>query len=307
MYALLVLECYRVVLLQRSPMLYPFSILEQSQTLDSQPSLLPLLRHLTSSDGSRVDINSLRLSIQSLCAITILGAHTQCLPGHPPSNAHGTDGHFQFSSGGWRKEFIELALHKWLCSHVVPPAPDVMMLYHMVHLSMYCNFSDIERLARWTTEHSVNDEVYTTSEFDINSERGKIPGSLRDSSHEHRFTTEGDEEKAVWHANRIVKLAQQLSLSTIGHGGDRVHLLEQSQAATRAEMPHYSYAVYYASIVLCCATTFTDFPRSKNYITTQHSKTARVQLRQGIDLLSISASRVANVFKNILKALHSRS
>ena len=307
-----------MVLLQRPTMLYPFSVLgnlctpfhEQTpiSALD-QNSGLSLLRSFVSYEKSAVQIDSHTSSLQSLCVISLLASHCRRLPGSLSRYLAVADGHIR-GSQGWRQEFLELVLQKWLSSHINPPSPSTLILYHVIHLSIYSKFNEIGRSAHFalTQKTPVASKSCTMlAHSDHNRFTQGETGSIfsQPLSTENCFTSEEDHEKAIWHANRILQVALWMERDTDDHVSDRVHLLRQAGKVKVGDVTHYSHAIYYATMVLWWSNTFKNTSRRRGE-SGKEIPTASQTLRQGIELLSRSASQVAGVFKEILGSLESR-
>ena len=315
-HAVNLLECFRVVLLQRPAMLYPSSVLGDLSAIfhgqGSMDSTLSLLRSFISYEKRDVQVDSPASSLQSLCALSLLGSHTRRLPGSLSRYLESSEGQYQGSLQGWRQEFLELALQRWLASHADQPTADTLLLYHTVHLSLYANFARIGRSAHLTlTENpSVTDRVHKIgNNLDRRFSSQQEPGSSRrqTSCTEKCFTSEEDQEKAIWHASRILRMAKEIKGDSVSNLNERVHLLRQAEKADVGMATHYSYAIYYASMVLWWSIKFNNQLRPPGRQSDEEKSTAVKQsLRQGIDLLSRSASKIADVFKQILASLESR-
>ena len=294
-------------------MLYPSSALGHlSSTFRGDlplDSTLSLLRSFTSCERSDDQSDSASWSsIQSLCALSLLGSHIRRLPGSLSRNLEPSSDQYR-SSQGWRQEFLELTLQKWFASHATRPTPDALLLYHAVHLSLYTNFARIGRSAHLFLAQT------TSSPSRGSSARGAFsgPGSLQrepeslshqTSSIDRCFTSEEDHEKAVWHANRILQIAKEIDGDRTYNSGQRLHLVSLAETHKVRGVTHYSHAIYYASMVLWWSNSF-QMPLPQSRSEEEKSTATKQALQQGIDLLSRSASRVAEVFKQILVSLES--
>lgn len=300
MHAINLLECYRVALLQRPATLYPLSPLgrlpssPEGQT--NSPFLPGLMRSFVSWEKVPAQIDSTASSLQSLCALSLLVSHYQRLSTtvSPPLESQSA----ARSPQNWPKEFVELALAKWLSTQIAMPTPGTLLLYHSIHLSMYSDFTEIGRLAHSTlllnTSNAQSRRPGETSCMGATHVSDNSCQSVRENS-----------EKAVWHAQRIFKLAREMELNPSHTSGDRIHLLHQARKNT-GDPTHYSHAVYHAAMVLWWTAT-TDRIRGQ-LLEPEDNRTSTAQiLRRGKVLLSRSASQVARVFKQILESLEELS
>ena len=263
-----------------------------------------LLHSLLSSDGRGIHIDSPISSMESLCALSLLGSHGDRLPGSMKRNSRAGHPASQNSSNGRRLELLELALHKWLCSHSTTPSSDILMLYHVVHLSIYTNFSQICRTMRsiFAQERTTDREPRTppvNGGENTDREHASRPSVVQELK--SCFGNDDHEQKAVWHAKSIFTLAQGAERVTEPKPGERVHLLKR---ASNGESIHYSHAIYYASMVLWCSKTYRIYSTGKKGDSGSGESLAIVQaLREGISFLTRSASRVAEIYKHTLEIL----
>lgn len=311
------LECYRVVLLQRPAMLYPFSLLTDvpahGQTLNTDNQLLKrcsipaLLRSLVSGVGPSVPIQCARTSLGSLCALSLLSSHFSHLPGSMSKYLGPSDDLNRKAGLGWRQEFIELTMQRWLLSHVSPPSAATFMLFHAIHLSMYSNFARVQRTAsNYLTSRKSSNKGQPQDQEDPNK-NGARSESTPPSSAESWMTSEEDRKKAMWHANRILAVAEEMKADATENPGQRIHMSKKADGPRSGEPAHYSHAVYYASMVLWCINMSTSQPSRDEDPEKFRSSANLHMLRRAIILLSLSASQIAKVFKQTLRALQSLS
>ncbi|EXJ70441.1 uncharacterized protein A1O5_06509 [Cladophialophora psammophila CBS 110553] len=311
LHAVNLLECYRVVLLQRASMLYPFSVLPGLSTFDmisardrtpSGPdSMLSILRSLASPSGVPKLIDCQADSIQTLCALSLLLSHSRRLPSSLSKYLQGSNNNPHGALGAWRQEFLEVAFQRWLSFHTTEPSPGTMMLFHTMHISMFSSFANLEGSARdsLTRPNATSRQPSTclpaNSAIPVNlsAPQGQQPRLPKNGC----FTSDLDQEKAIWHAHRILKIAKSMSARLPSHTGKRVHLLREAAAAVDGEPTHYSHAVYYASMVLWYS----------GHSDTRSLYEEATAISLGIDLLGSSSSPVAAVFKKTLRALISQS
>ena len=232
--------------------------------------------------------------ILDLCNISILGSHTRHLLTTRPGGGNDLHGSLGACHGGWRQEYLELALQKWLSSHDDPPDPGTMLLYHVVHLSMYVKFLDVELLAR---------QVLAQGNHQDSNAYGR-PSSPSPPL-QQCFYAKDDQEKAVWHAAKILQIAQESKTSNAGsqqQPGGCQHPIPLLESSGLGEAPHYSHAVYYASMVLWWPSA--DVVDKAGCEEKYHSQAKN--LRRGIDLLARSPSRAAFIFKRVLQSLEAQ-
>ncbi len=310
-HAVNLLECYRVVLLQRSSMLYPFSMLPGFSTFDhlaaydqnplGLDSILSLVRSLASPSAVPQAIDSPVDSIQSLCALSLLLSHSRRLPASLSKYLQGPNSGSRRSSEAWRQEFLEMALQRWLSFHTSEPLPGTMMLFHTIHISMFSDFAKLEGSARDSLAQfsSLSQRpIIRLPENNVVPVSSNTIGERYPRSTERScFSSDQDQEKALWHARKILQIAERVKARFPCRTGERMHLLREADQTVEGEPTHYSHSVYYASMVLW----YSD----KSNAGYSHKET--VSIFRGIELLDSSPSPVAAVFKRTLKSIVSPS
>ena len=291
--AVRILECFRVVLMQRPPML-PLFFLEDVASPSHIPTVqyaktgsISVAHHLADafvfSSVISSPIDDATTSIQTLCALPLILTDVQ-------SSASTSSIEHADSAGvsPGRHAFFELALQKWLSSHTVKIQPGTLMLYHMIHLSTYTNFASIERAAN---DHLLRLDSHNAStgieqDYGSSADRGTTAEAKKPP-----FDPEV-QKKAAWHAVKILDIAETMRPEFRFDGGQRIHLLLTAQAAKEGEVTHRNHAIYYASLFLWSV----GRQRRSNDLNFD-------PIRRGIALLSPSPSRLAVVFKQTLQRL----
>lgn len=288
-----ILECYRVVLMQRPPMLNSLDFEEGLFPVSDSPpqprgprktaSVLTLLDSFTSLSRLKNPIEDHTTSMQSLCALSLLQPNGQTLF-RRPSTDEGTTGSEVSSKSS--TIFFEIAMQNWLSSHSVSIQPGTLMLYHMIHLSMYTSFASTERVANdYLMRRKQSQTGAASSSHQISLDgRGELPGS----GQAHCEL----QVKASWHAEKILTIAESMKPELCIDSSQRVHLSLTSRAAREGEITHRNHAIYYASIILW----------NLSVDGSQKSIDSNA-LRRGIALLSLSPSRIASVFRQTLQRL----
>ncbi|KIY00978.1 uncharacterized protein Z520_03644 [Fonsecaea multimorphosa CBS 102226] len=294
--ALDLLECYRTVFQQRPARFYPLAFTNSMSLINQDPmpdtanwnrgTLRSLVLSFLSCHEPCCKIESSSLSLQSLSMLAVLTSYDCRLPGLRLRYLKLADDTSPHPSHELRLEFLELALQKWLRSHVVQPDAGPLMLYHLVHLRIYCNLTAIDRLAHWA--------IASKSSFSS----APLPGAPTPGQ---CFTSSQSQDKAAWHATKILEIAKGPGFDA--KASDNVMHLKKDAGQDKTEVIHYSHAVYYASMVMWCSTTSSPFSSRQSKLSTGDSMTALSILRQGVELLSHSAALVSKAFQQILKSL----
>ena len=298
------LECYRVVLLQQPPSLYPGSILGAltSTNYGAEDERRKLLRAMTSRDTQKVSIGTENISIQSLSVLSILASHGRLLPGSLLGPLKLQTGHTNVSSSGWQQEYFELALQRWHDLHTTPPTYNARLLFHLIHLSFYCSFTEIEREARASLEtkrsreHQVSESTQnnTTSTSRLDSARATM---------QRCFQSQENMEKSRWHACRILDTASHVELASVSHPHGKVHLRQEASKARHGEPIYFPHAIYHSAMVIYLSSTLQETLPELNLEEQLGGILVASAAQKAMSLLSRSASRVSGVFKKVLESL----
>lgn len=310
------MECYRVVLLQLPSRLYPTTLLggvtaNRQQNEDERQSLI---RAMTTYDLPEVRITTPDVSIQALCSLALLASHGRQLPGSLMAllkSPTGVDPNHS-SSAGWQQQYVELALQKWRLLHTTPPTASAQILFHLIHLNLYCSFAEIERTARASQKDKAEvstDQGHTTHqpssqhlEMDLDQCDSEPMAILQTC-----FGTTENLEKVTWHANRILDIASDMELGLVSRPNSaQIHLRQEASRAHNGEPIHFAHAVYHATMVLRLSSLLQKSCELGGRGGGSEPALDSIP-RRGIRILSRSASRVAGVFKQVLESLQTTS
>lgn len=272
---------YRVVLLQKSTLLYPRSALHGFHDLGQHnaASASTILQAILSGQVHCPSITSQSVSIQTLCALSILASHTGRLPGSLARR----DRQRKREQNGSRADLFELYLHKWLHIHARPPGPDAdtVLLYHLIHFSIYIDLGRLSQIIR----------EYLTRQVAV-SQKSFTACFMRD---EYR-------EKATWHAHKILDVASQVPFGSNRQPTEPIHLLKRPQGnESIGESIHYTHAVYSAAMILWCAEMTASQNEQSNGMSCPAGATQI--LHQGMVLLHRAKARVAEVYAETMQRL----
>lgn len=301
-YAVAYLESYRVVLLQRPAMLYPTTSLgdvinvfqhNEKEFTQADDKMNMLVRALTSFEIHNIGITSKQQSLQTLFTLSLLTSHARRLPGSLSRLLDLADARASSRGQDRQQEFLELALSKWIATHVESPTTEALVLFHLIHLCMYCNFAEVERAARTAMEGANQEPAQRTG-------GGISLSNVHSLSPTHHIAIqEQNGEKTHWHASRLLEIASEVRAIAKGSTESRNHLEKDAKALTSEGPIHLNYAIYYASLTLWLmqkdGTSYED-SFANCYSCTQ-------VLTRGSLLLSSSSARVAAGFKHVLDQL----
>lgn len=336
------LESYRTILSQRPSMINPCWLMSgsKSRPLDNltnlgsgaaldPDSILLSLCSLPAPSSSKLEglMSCPSVSLSSLCSIVILSSQLCRFPGSmsPTSLQTCADESPERTSSqtGWRqREYLELLLRNWLASHPAAPQPEILMLFHAIHISLYSNFTNLEKTARQYLvqqqhlEHH-HDPATRHRDRDGDAAGPPPPPHTEQCTEEPQdlpvtefccFGSDEEQEKANWHAKKTLTIAQGLNKlnEPWRSSKEHVHLLEDAKSGEWGEAIHYSWAVYYASLVLWRSSNSDVRNRSPFSDVFYTNRPSQYHLRQAINLLDGSASQVAKMFSIVLKALETR-
>lgn len=124
------------------------------------------------------------------------------------------------------------------------------------------------------------------------------------------FACDMDRTKATWHANRVLQLADEMTMGSNNHRNNRrVKVTHISSAEHKlgqtGEAPHYCHTVFFASLVLWWASPFECDTGLRDGLDLALFDADCLQ--RGVQLLSRSDARVAVAFQDILQSLISLS
>lgn len=310
------LECYRVVVLQLPSRIYPTTLLGGVSTnrQQAEDERQRLIRAMTTYDLPEVRITSPDISIQALCSLALLASHGRQLPGSLMAllkSPTGVDPSHS-SSAGWQQEYVELALQKWRLLHTTPPTASAQLLFHLIHLNLYCSFTEIERTARTSPKetpevntnqgHTAHKPSSRHLEMDLDQCDVEPMATLQTC-----FSTTENLDKATWHANRILDIASDMELGLASRPNNaQIHLRQEASRARNGEPIHFAHAVYHATMVLRLSSLLQK--SCELGVQGGGSETTLDSIpRRGMRILSRSASRVAGVFKQVLESLQTIS
>jgi hypothetical protein len=301
------------VLLQLPPRFYPTTLLGGMGTLiqhveDVRQSRL---RALTGYGLPEVRIEDADASVQALCSLALLGSQGRWLPGSllallksPPGS-----GSSHCASNGLQQEYLELALQKWHMLHSASPTTSAELLFHLIHLHLYCSFAGIENTLRRYQKDAASATRGAAADQDSLPTSGSEPDCLdaeRTAMLRQCFHTEENLVKATWHASRVLDIASDFEFASFSPRNGRVHLRQEANKAQVGEPVHVAHAVYHGTMVLrlwsILGSPLQQGEQGDGFMSVSEGDAI---LRQGRRVLSRLSSRVAEVFKQVLKSLQS--
>ncbi|KAK5045147.1 hypothetical protein LTR84_009480 [Exophiala bonariae] len=308
------LECYRVVILQLPSRLYPTTMFggvgtDQQHTEDLRQSLI---RAMTTYDLPQARIETSEDSIQSLCSLALLASHGRQLPGSLMAllkSPTSEPGHLYSNRMGLQQEYIELALQKWRMLHTTPPTASAELLFHLIHLNLYCSYAEIEGVARASQQAMEKGKSNPTwkglrqpSTVTVTQSDSERKTTLRKC-----FTTLENLKKATWHADQLLDIAADIELVSFSCSrAGRIHLHQEARRAQPGEPIHFAQAVYHATMVLRLSSTLLTQSETSQSVADLQGELDSIT-RRGIQILSRSAGRIAGVSKQVLESLRTTS
>jgi hypothetical protein len=228
------LDCYRVVLDQRPPLLSSNQTISATSTdLDQFGSTIYALL------SEEQECPRLQDYCDSLTALSALAALTWNVV--PPAFMKHTP-----LKRLWSSSFIEQALHRWVSAHNFLPPSSVMILFHLIHINICLCLPALQLL------------VVRAFGPDSGARAKPVEGAdhmARDSELSRKklddlkmiFPDPSDRPKAVWHALQILEQARLLLEDT--QNSASFHEDDDCPRA-RVKPPHFSFCVVYAVLTL---------------------------------------------------------
>ncbi|PHH92715.1 hypothetical protein CDD83_5738 [Cordyceps sp. RAO-2017] len=296
--ALLILDCYRAILLQRPPtLLWGF----RGSFCDAGPGhedIAVLFRLAAEMTTPALSIDKEAVRRYSLTSIASLSPHLWPVmrtrfdrdadsprlaqPGHPI----------------WKRDFVALALEKWRGAQDRDVEPSSLILYHLMNLTLHADIDLMQRLFRSSFRQQAD----------------------RDQLWEQRtralsvWVRSRECEVASWHARSLLRCAeeghpghQDLVPSDAEHQAaaerDKADSLDEGEAAAarkgtgrpQVEAPHVPYAVFFATVALWLGAMVAE----EGHLATQ------AHLARGRAILSRHRSRAARQFAKMLESTQS--
>lgn len=272
--SLYILDCYRVVLLQRPSSLpwLPFERLAKSPPeKDHHKKLRNVVEALTS-PGLEVDFNDIQeFSLPALSGLAPFLWQTISL----------SSADEDFVSTVWKTDFVELAADKWLTMHRNKVQPSSQTLYHLMHITMHANLFAVHNYA----------QLHATC---------PKPDHVKSSYHNliSKWVVGKHYKISSWHAERVLECVESsvdvdAQITVPGRNGQSQQVPRPTDQS-KIDIVHAPYSVYYATLVLWCGATVID---ETNPIARQSC------VRRGRDILKLLKLRVATVLERVLRGL----
>ena len=219
--AVRVLDCYRVLLLQRPP-----SFACESQ-LDSHRTSQVLKLHSLSSGGLISTLSAsdfLGLPIADTHYLVTITCYSWMTSQQEIENS--------LHSPLWNREFVELALKQWIEAKTCKEEPSrplpasEMLLYHLTQTSLHSNLNNLQRL----------------TQVDMQSiqrpQKGEASEAIQGWKNSRHFNI------ASWHAKAILHIAQD------GMARPRRYSALEKETACFVEAPHLPLCIYFATLIM---------------------------------------------------------
>lgn len=289
--ALLILDCYRVVLLQRPPSTPSRCLFDsQAESVDRQQNRTDDLPNIISAILLKRPFHGLtRGSPESLSSLAYLGLLTWSLVPQPTSRLPGPQ-------SLWSGAFCESCLHQWRLSHIRPADENILMLFHAIHLNTVVCIPDLQTLVvkYLMAQKSPRNEPVVHTGPTTHGCQGLSMDTLR-----VLFRSDQDREKSVWHARKMLSLSEYIirippsAASRVQSPRGPSNKLEPPRKA-----PHFAHCVSFSVLTLWCESLLT------NELNVHESKS---WLERGIKVLvevGTGSSHIEAQFRDILRDLH---
>lgn len=178
----------------------------------------------------------------------------------------------------WKKEFVELELHRWLRANTAHPdpacknAPTQMLLFHLAQIILHADVHTLHRQALTAAQHASG------------SKQGIAHGAKARKIIENRLFT-----VALWHARAILHLAQTIMSAAQDHPKRLVDV-----HAVPTQPPHLPFCIYFATLIVW----FHDIRHARD-----EQRTADDTIRSSSKLLLTLKASVSEALNSILTEL----
>lgn len=270
------LECYRVVILQRPPNLYPSTTQNSVSSRNIDPALPTNPEHTVSDEDIMpsiirlmtpdIPVEPFSSNVQSTWCLATLSIYSW----HSISSGPADRG----ASLLWKREIFELALNRWATAYGHMVEPRVILLFHMNLICLRTNLKHI---------HHVSQSFLRGESESKDSSRLAL-----------RKWRDGDDcDRALWHASELILAAEGLNSCRISPDDD-----EESRSARMGdgfvEAPHIPFCIYLATSTLWAAAMIGQKP---------DLTLAKAHLESGVHLLGYLKVRIAQVLRRVLRRL----
>ncbi|KAL3423888.1 hypothetical protein PVAG01_05635 [Phlyctema vagabunda] len=268
---LYLLECYRFILFQRPPNLYPVSTRTlytpqsssspTSSTAKESDAILKRIKALLTPEGPTISFTDPSQSLSTLSALLVFSWHAM------PLKSTSTSG-----EGVWKRSWFELGLHRWLKTSGGQIEDSTMLLFHLSSVVLHTHMAGIHGLV-----HSCL----------LNKPKHSIPESMK------RWHDSDDRRIAVRQAKHLIDAAQRIVTSQTLRDP-----VTTSALNSQHESPHAAISVYLAVLVLWAAEVISE---------KTNSIIAIAALESGCNILSQSKIRITVVLLNMLRSLKEKT
>lgn len=283
--ALLVFDCYRVIIMQRPPSL-SWLIMD---TIAKQPS----------SDGPLTDLRLETAELARGAPLTAgtyrkydLATLTSLIPRlwpavYPRHNSYGAENRLIESLSLWNTEPVELACEQWFRTRN-PTEASHLVIYHMMHLVLHANTTIVQSFAHSAPESAGRDSTKSSAACEIS-----------------KWTKSIHYETASWHAEAILATVEKAVIApsssseqrTTHQGHGKAAFLYNDRRGLSYETPHVPYAIYYATLVLWCGA----FTAAKSE-GSAHSN-AKAIIMRGERAVSLHKVHIAQLLAQVLREI----
>ncbi|KIW19369.1 hypothetical protein PV08_03664 [Exophiala spinifera] len=279
--ALHILDCYRVVIMQRPPSLarkYSETFIRTPTNRSRISKLHNIIAGLVSG-GHTVDLG--RNTTFGLTSLAFLSSFVWPAT-YPQQNAYDTDNTVPNDLFIWRADFAELACDTWLRTVYNQGNLSHLVLYHLMGIILNSNFTVLQNFAHSSPRSATRDATKGLAGKEINA-----------------WTKDRHYATAQWHAENMIASIEATLTDTARqsqHSSTRPTSLPTELPSLAFEAPHVPYAVYYASLVLW-AGAFTALNTATSAIS------GRAQLARGERILLTHKMHIAQLLARLLSGI----
>ncbi|KAK5227824.1 hypothetical protein LTR47_008395 [Exophiala xenobiotica] len=283
--ALYILDCYRVIIMQRPPSLSWQHVHAFRQTSSPTSQVARLYQQvLRLTDGGLTGAPAVGNDI-SLGSLASLTSHLWPAM-YPRQNRYGADSVSVESLSLWKPDFPELACSTWLQSQGECVNFSCLAAYHMMNIMLHANLTVLQSFAHSPPGSAARDPKKSLAAREM-----------------HAWTQDRQYKIARWHAEQMIVSVEGAFTSTAktDQQGSQQPPSRSSFTASEPrrlphEAPHVPYAIYYATLVLWCGAVIEERGGAQ-------PASVQAPIARGERILSLHKVHIAQLLARVLNEI----
>jgi hypothetical protein len=278
--ALYILDCYRVIIMQRpasSSWQRTNSFVQQLYSDARSTQLRAVIAALN--DGGHMTTTEVpeEFGLPSLASLSV-----HLWPAiYSRQNGYGADNLLVESLPLWDPAYIELACDNWVRTIGHTKDPSHLAVYHMMNIMLHANLTVLQSFAHSPPGSARRDPKKSSAAKEIIA-----------------WTQDRNYKISRWHAENMISSIEGAFVTPNAQIDQPQHLSGRLSSNTEPrrlpyEAPHVPYAVYYATLILWCGHATHD-PKVTSSIS------AQAQIARGERVLSLHKLHIAQLLARVL-------